>query len=132
MAKYRVLSLDGGGLRGLITVRMLEQLVGDPEIAGWLDKVDLIAGTSTGGIIALGIAAGKPLSELAALYHSKGAAIFDDSIWDDIKDIGKIIGADYSSKVLKQELKAIFGTTKLGKLQKKVAITAFDLDNNVR
>ena len=129
MAKYRVLSLDGGGLRGLITVRMLEQLVDDPEIAGWLDQVDLIAGTSTGGIIALGIAAGKPLSELAALYHSKGQAIFDDSIWDDIKDMGKIIGADYSSKVLKQELKAIFGTTKLGKLQKKVAITAFDLDN---
>ena len=129
MAKYRVLSLDGGGLRGLITVRMLEKLVDDPAIAGWLDKVDLIAGTSTGGIIALGIAAGKPLSDLGALYHSKGQEIFDDSIWDDIKDIGKIIGADYSSKVLKRELKEIFGTTKLGSLQKKVAITAFDLDN---
>ncbi|MEH6636562.1 MAG: CBASS cGAMP-activated phospholipase [Halioglobus sp.] len=129
MAKYRVLSLDGGGLRGLITVRMLEQLADDPAIAGWLDKVDLIAGTSSGGIIALGIAAGKPLSELAALYHSKGQEIFDDSIWDDIKDMGKIIGADYSSKVLKRELKEIFGTTKLGSLQKKVAITAFDLDN---
>ena len=45
------------------------------------------------------------------------------------QDIGKIIGADYSSKVLKRELKEIFGTTKLGSLQKKVAITAFDLDN---
>lgn len=129
MSKYRVLSLDGGGLRGLITARMLEQLSNEPQITGWLDKVDLIAGTSTGGIIALGLAAGKPLDEIAKLYQEKGKDIFDDSIWDDIRDLGRTIGAEYSNKVLKKELRNIFGTTKLGSLQKKVAVAAFDLDN---
>ena len=129
MAKYRVLSLDGGGLRGLISVRMLEQLSSDPELEGWLDQVDLVAGTSTGGIIALGLAAGKPLAEIGDLYQETGKDIFDDSLWDDIKDLGKTIGANYSNKALKKELKKIFGAKKLGGLQKKVAITAFDLDN---
>jgi len=129
VAKYRVLSLDGGGLRGLITVRMLEQLTNDPDITGWLDKVDLITGTSTGGIIALGLAAGKTLADMGTLYEEKGPKIFDDSIWDNIRDIGKTIGADYSNKVLKRELKKIFGTSSIGTLNKKVAITAFDLDN---
>lgn len=129
MAKYRVLSLDGGGLRGLITVRLLQQLQGEPSIAGWLDKVDLVAGTSTGGIIALGLAAGKPLEEIGALYHEKGPEIFDDSIWDNVRDIGKIVGADYSSRPLRNELKEIFGEKKLRNLKRKVAIPAFDLDN---
>ena len=50
MAKYRILSLDGGGLRGLITARLLARLNAHPQIAGWLDTVDLFAGTSTGGM----------------------------------------------------------------------------------
>ncbi|MBV7426588.1 MULTISPECIES: hypothetical protein [unclassified Acidovorax] len=37
MAKYRILSLDGGGLRGLITARLLARLNGHPQIAGWPD-----------------------------------------------------------------------------------------------
>ena len=62
MAKYRILALDGGGLRSLITVRLLQQLSDSPSISGWLDQVDLVAGTSSGGIIALGLAAGVPHS----------------------------------------------------------------------
>ena len=129
MAKCRVLSLDGGGLRGLITARILQRLNDDPKIKGWLDDVDLFAGTSTGGILALGLAAGKTSQDICDLYINAGPRIFDDSIWDDIRDLGKTIGADYSNKVLKKELRNIFGDMKLGDLKKKVTIPTFDLDN---
>ena len=129
MGKHRILSLDGGGLRGLITARILQRLNDDPKIKGWLDDADLFAGTSTGGILALGLAAGKTPQDICDLYINAGPRIFDDSIWDDIRDIGKTIGADYSNKVLKKELRNIFGSMKLGDLKKKVTIPTFDLDN---
>jgi uncharacterized protein len=129
MAKYRVLSLDGGGLRGLITARLLDRLNSDSKIAGWLDSVDLYAGTSTGGILALGLATGKSPNEICDLYKGMGAKIFDDSFWDNIRDLGKTVGADYANKNLKIELKNIFGSKKLKDLSKKVAIPTFDLDN---
>lgn len=126
---YKILSLDGGGLRGLITARMLQRLNAEPAIAGWLDKVDLIAGTSTGGILALGLAAGKTPQQIADLYKIKGPDIFDDSLLDDVLDLGRTIGAEYSSKTLKKELRSIFGNTTLAQLGKKVVIPTFDLDN---
>ncbi|WP_309684589.1 patatin-like phospholipase family protein [Polaromonas sp.] len=126
---YKILSLDGGGLRGLITARMLQRLNAEPAIAGWLDQVDLIAGTSTGGILALGLAAGKTPQQIADLYKIKGPDIFDDSLLDDVLDLGRTIGAEYSSKTLKKELRSIFGNTTLAQLGKKVVIPTFDLDN---
>ncbi|AXI03616.1 patatin-like phospholipase family protein [Aquirhabdus parva] len=129
MAKYRILSLDGGGLRGLITARLLDRLNKHQDIAGWLDGVQFYAGTSTGGILALGLAAGKTPNDIGDLYKDKGREIFDDSLWDDIRDLGRTIGAEYSNKNLKAELKAIFGNQKITDLSKKVAIPTFDLDN---
>lgn len=129
MGSYRILSLDGGGLRGLISARILQRLVDAPGIAGWLDRVDLIAGTSTGGILALGLAAGHSPQEMADLYRNKGPEIFDDSLWDEIRDLGKLIGAEYSNKPLKKILQQTFGTTRLKQLERKVAIPTFDLDN---
>ena len=129
MAKYRILSLDGGGLRGLITARLLARLNAHPQIAGWLDTVDLFAGTSTGGILALGLASGKTPEEICDVYKQRGGVIFDDSIWDNLRDLGKTIGADNSSKGLKAELKTVFGDLKLRDITRKVAIPTFDLDN---
>lgn len=129
MAKYRILSLDGGGLRGLITARLLARLNADPQVAGWLDTVDLFAGTSTGGILALGLASGKTPEEICTVYKERGGVIFDDSFWDNVRDLGKTVGADYSSKGLKAELKTVFGDLKLRDLARKVAIPTFDLDN---
>jgi patatin-like phospholipase/acyl hydrolase len=128
MAKYRILSLDGGGLRGLITVRLLQQLEGSPSIAGWLDQVDLVAGTSTGGIIALGLAAGRSLDDMGELYLERGPKIFDDSVLDDVLDLGQLVGAQYSSRALRRELRTLFGNRTLRGLRRKVAIPAFDLD----
>jgi patatin-like phospholipase/acyl hydrolase len=63
------------------------------------------------------------------VYKERGGVIFDDSIWDNLRDLGKTVGADYSSKGLKAELKAVFGDLKLRDVTRKVAIPTFDLDN---
>jgi patatin-like phospholipase/acyl hydrolase len=132
MSTYRILSLDGGGLRGLITAGLLERLAADERIGGWIKKTDLVAGTSTGGILALGLAHDLAPSEICELYRTKGHLIFADSVIDNIRDLGKFVGADYSSEGLRRELKRIFGRTTLAGLRMKVAIPTFDLDNGAR
>jgi patatin-like phospholipase/acyl hydrolase len=129
MTTFNVLSLDGGGIRGLVTTVLLERLVATPGLEEVLEKADLIAGTSTGGLLALGIAHGLSLAELRDLYVTKGQRIFDDSWPDDLVDLGKLRGADYQTGPLRQELKRLFGETTLGRLKKKVLIPSFDLDN---
>src|SRR5213079_261368 len=87
---YRILSFDGGGIRGLVTLAILKRL--EAQIPNLIKRADLLAGTSTGGIIALGLAAGKSVDELISLYQDNGGKIFDDSWFDDIRDIGGIAG----------------------------------------
>ncbi len=76
---FRILSLDGGGIRGVISARILQEV----ERQVWelkqqrLDEYfDLIAGTSTGSILAAGIALKKPTSDLLDLYQQWGMKIF--------------------------------------------------------
>lgn len=127
MSPYHILSLDGGGIRGVLTAKLLERL----EMAhpGFLSKVDLFAGTSTGGILALGLAAGLTPREIGRLYEESGAKVFADWIWDDIRDLGKLTGADYSNEPLKQAILELIGEITLGDLQKRVFVSSFDLDN---
>ena len=127
MAKYRILSIDGGGVRGLLVTVILQQL--DERLPGWRDRVDLLAGTSTGGIIALGLAKGLTPTDLRILYYDKSPGIFGDSLLDDIRDLGRVVGAEFSNKNLRQELERVFGATRLQNLNKRVLISAFDLDN---
>lgn len=79
---YRVLSLDGGGMRGTYTATYLGRVASAfarrRDIAG-IDvgrAFDMIVGTSTGGIIACGLAKGVPLIRIADLYREHGPAIF--------------------------------------------------------
>ena len=53
---YRIVGLDGGGIRGLVTLSWLERL--SVQHPGWLSSADLLSGTSTGGILSLALAAG--------------------------------------------------------------------------
>lgn len=129
MAKYRILSIDGGGIRGIIPAILLKRLTEKPEISSFLEEADLIAGTSTGGLLALGIANGMDPGEMRDVYVNDGKNIFDDSWLDDLKDLGGISGADYDIKMLDKVLQRIFGDKKLKSLKKNVLITAFDLDN---
>jgi hypothetical protein len=124
---YRILSLDGGGIRGLLTTVLLERL--QEAVPGWLDQVELLAGTSTGGIIALGLAYGLSPRTLRNLYYEKGPQIFADTLLDDIADVGRLLGAEYSLGPLESLLRQVIGDTRLSELPRKVLISAFDLDN---
>lgn len=79
---FRILSLDGGGIRGILPLAVLARLeeahLGGNSIAGYFD---LVSGTSTGGIIALGLGCGRTAAELLALYVDKGGEVFPDLRW---------------------------------------------------
>ena len=127
MPSYRILSLDGGGIRGLLMAILLERL--EQAQPGWLAQIDLFAGTSTGGLLALGLAAGRTPTEARRLYEQNGKKVFADTKQDDVGDLGKLAGAEYDNKQLKEILLTEFGDLTLGDLTRKVLISSFDLDN---
>ena len=77
MATYRILSLDGGGIRGIVSVVLMQRLAAERGLSRFLAGARLVAGTSTGGLIALGLAHEIDLAELRDLYETRGKAIFD-------------------------------------------------------
>ena len=113
-AQSRFSSIDGGGIRGIIPAIILDAL--QQQIGAELYTVfDLISGTSTGGIIALGIgtackagAAYAP-AELLNLYVQNGAAIFHKPLVPLIHDLN---GPKYSPEPLEACLLKFFGATK--------------------
>jgi patatin-like phospholipase/acyl hydrolase len=132
MATYRILSLDGGGIRGVLTATILERI--EKDSPGFISNINLFAGTSTGGILALGLAKGMTPTEARELYENLGMRVFKDSRWDNLWDItipglGPLKGAQYSDKPLREELEKVFGDMKLRDLPKNVMISSFDLDN---
>lgn len=124
---YHILALDGGGIRGLLTAILLQRL--EAARPGLLAQVNLFAGTSTGGILALGLAAGFTPGEARELYEGLGKVVFADSPFDNWRDLGHALGAQYTNGPLKEVLTAQFGDMRLGDLPRKVLISAFDLDN---
>ena len=75
-----ILSLDGGGIRGILTLQMLKKI---EEIAGipCFELFDMVAGTSTGGIIAGLIASGKNAIEIESLYVKLVRKVFKKRNW---------------------------------------------------
>jgi len=124
---YRILSLDGGGIRGVLTLMLLRRI--EANRPGFLSSVDLFAGTSVGGILALALALGLSPAECGDLCDEISRAVFADSPLDDLRDLGNAVGAQYSNANLKRLLAGRFGNRALGDLPKKVLICAFDLDN---
>jgi hypothetical protein len=76
-SKYLILACDGGGIRGLITALLLQQL--GKEYPDFLKQTYLYAGTSTGGIISLALACNVSADDLVTLYGTDGAQIFTPS-----------------------------------------------------
>ena len=68
--KCFIVSCDGGGIRGIVTTLLLQDI--QTKVPNFLDRVDIFAGTSTGAIIALGLARGVPIHTLVNLYQSPG------------------------------------------------------------
>ncbi len=127
---YRILSLDGGGIRGLLTSTVLERL--EEASPGFLGKVDLFAGTSTGAILALGLASGRTPAEMSALYRQHGRTIFAADAWDELGDIDRLVRPDYRDRGLRSVLEEFFGSMSLGDLPRKVLVASFDMDNKDR
>jgi hypothetical protein len=101
-----MLALDGGGIRGLVTLGILqkiEELVADRTKLKLCEYFDYIAGTSTGAIIAVGLSRGMTTSELIDFYTSCGKQMFEPS-W-----IIERIKYFYSADPLKAELQKVFG-----------------------
>lgn len=127
MSPFHIVSLDGGGIRGVLASALLERL--ESAQPGFLAQVDLYAGTSTGGILALALASGMTPTESRNLYERLGAKVFQDSFWDNFVDLGQLRGAQYSNSPLREELTNTFGSKILGDLPHNVLVSSFDLDN---
>jgi patatin-like phospholipase/acyl hydrolase len=127
--KVRILSISGGGLRGLITAIILKRLNEHPDIKGFLDQTYLFAGTSTGAIVASGLILGKTPQELVDLYLKQGPKIFSHTTGHDIRTLNGYTGPKYENKNIKAVLSDMFGSIKFKDLTKKLLIPTLNLDN---
>src|ERR1700733_13528072 len=76
---FRILSFDGGGIRGLLSTLLLRRLMDESSVSDLIDRVDMFAGTSSGGLIALGLAAEIPLDKIRDLFVREGPKIFAEN-----------------------------------------------------
>lgn len=112
----RILSMDGGGIRGIIPARLLqriEEATGQPASTLFY----LMAGTSTGGILGCGLVKGKPAREIADLYAQRGGEIFHRSLWEKVTTIDGLTNPDYDPSPLEAILAGELGDTWLSQSQ---------------
>jgi patatin-like phospholipase/acyl hydrolase len=131
----RVLAIDGGGIRGVIPSTVLAEIESRTE-SRIADLFDLIAGTSTGGILALGLV--KPsdrdpatphyhASDLAGLYENEGGRIFARSRWHSVLAVDNLLGGKYDAAGLEAVLEQYFGDARLGDAIAETLVTSYEL-----
>jgi len=129
--KRRILSIDGGGIKGIFAARFLAQIEKDNGVQ-ICDYFDIIAGTSTGAIIAAALAIGIPAKEIVDLYDKNGETIFKEyKLNSNVKAIGNfktIFYSRYDNKELKKCLQNIFKNKLLGDSRTRLLIPAVNLD----
>jgi patatin-like phospholipase/acyl hydrolase len=125
----RALAIDGGGIRGLIPALVLAEIERRTGRAIG-SMVDLIAGTSTGGIIACGLAKPDPLpaAEIAAIYEQDGPEIFDRSALQIIRSAGGYLDQRYEDDGLVASLERHLGAARLAEATVRVLLTVYDLE----
>ena len=119
----RTLSCDGGGIGGIFTTTLIERL--DATYNGtFVKSLDAIAGTSTGSIIAAGLAFGIDPKEISNLYIELAKEVFKKKRGYRYipRDLQLLLGTPYNNKKLYGVLFDIFGDTRLGDLKKKIFI----------
>ena len=119
---YRILSLDGGGIRSIISCAILERIV--DHNPNFLSEVDFIIGTSAGGILALLLSSGYPPSECTKILKSSMPHIFGA----DPKRIMNPFRAKYCDKAKEEILKYYFHDRTMGSLDKACAVVSFRVD----
>ena len=133
MSSIKVLSIDGGGIRGIIPATVLEAIA--KRVGTDLHNVfDMIAGTSTGGIIALGIGTacnnGKPYSpgELLDLYVKNGPQIFKKSFLTPEREL---VNPKYSPDALEATLAQFFHSTEFQTALTPLLVSSYDLQSQL-
>jgi uncharacterized protein len=120
----RILTIDGGGIKGAYPAAFLaavEEEIGRP--VG--QYFDLIAGTSTGGIIALGLGLGLSAAELLQLYKEHGSKIFPRRGMS--RNLRGLMRAKYTVEPLRAALTGVFGERRLGESRTRILIPSLDL-----
>lgn len=125
---YYILSMDGGGIRGVLTARLLQRIV--EERSDFLSKVNLFAGTSTGALLAVGLAKGILPSKLVEIYQQNGSKIFDNNVVHEVGSLGGLISAKYGTQQRYDGIHEAVGDATLDELlPKHVLVASFELDS---
>ena len=127
--RVRILSIDGGGIRGLVPALVLAELearTGRPVA----ELFDLVAGTSTGGILACALCRPDPLParELVGLYRTEGPVIFRRSLGRRITSVEGLVDERHSAGPLEEVLARYLGTTRMSEATTRLLVPAYDLE----
>ncbi|MGB7340922.1 MAG: patatin-like phospholipase family protein [Phototrophicaceae bacterium] len=130
---YKILSVDGGGIRGIIPAIILaeiERRSGQPIVA----LFDLVAGSSTGAILAMGLNVPDEqynprftAEEMARLYETEGATIFSRSMWRTMQSLNNITTVKYPATGIDSVLDYCFGDLNLSDSLGNVLITSYEI-----
>lgn len=137
--KIRILSLDGGGIKGVITSVLLNNIEkmfqvenNNPDYR-LVDDFDMVVGTSTGAIITALLLMNDcngnlkySTDDIVNLYMTEGSKIFKQDFWYKIKTIFGLFGAKYQSDSYESLLLKYFSDSKLSDLNKPSIITSYD------
>jgi uncharacterized protein len=136
VAAYRILALDGGGVGGVVTAKLLLNLCRKPGLETVFDSADLIAGNSSGGLIALALAHGlgeskmvNTLEKIVRVFES-GGKVFGPALpwWLG----GFWLFSKHRTRDREFTFRGALGSVRLDEFAKKVLITTFDLDDEAK
>ncbi|HMQ30201.1 MAG TPA: CBASS cGAMP-activated phospholipase [Chloroflexaceae bacterium] len=122
--RFQILSLDGGGIKGLFSAAVLAALEEDLNIQV-VDHFDLIAGTSTGGLIAIGLGLGLRPREIVEFYLREGPAVFPRRLG--LASLQHWLRRKFSSAPLETALKRCFRDRRFGDSKKRLLIPSYNL-----
>jgi patatin-like phospholipase/acyl hydrolase len=137
MPLFTILSIDGGGIRGIIPAMILTEL---ERRTGFrvAQMFDLIAGTSTGGILGLGLTipqsadVEKPkykASQLVSFYEEDGREVFH-SFWQNVTSLHGLLDEKYPSERLEKVLQKYMGVdTRMSEALTEVLITSYEIES---
>ncbi len=126
---FRILSIDGGGIRGVFPAAFLAEIekrfLGGASVANYFD---MIAGTSTGGLIALALAHGMTAQEALCIYTERGEHIFPRraGVKKLVTLLRWLVKPKHDQSKLKDELLRIFGDKVLDEAQARLVIPTFE------
>ena len=121
--RFQILALDGGGYKGMFSAAVLARLEEDLRTS-MLDHFDLVAGTSTGGIIALALGAGKRPREVVDFYVDHGSQIFGHRRR---RVIRQLVRSKYDVGPLQQALEGVLGDRCLWQSSVPLCVPSYDL-----